>query len=315
MWRLILGRIGLGLLTLLAVSALVFGGTELLPGDVASAILGQSATPEAVAAIRRSLGLNDPLLQRYVHWLVSSLHGDFGTSFANGRPVMEQVGFRFLNTIFLAGVTAAIAVPLSIILGIVAAINQKGWFNHLVNVLSLGAISMPDFFVAYVLVLFLSVQLGWLPSLASVSSDMGLAERLRAIALPVTTLTFAVMAHMLRMTRATILSVMSQPFIEMAFLKGLPRWRIVVDHALPNALGPIINVVAINLAYLIVGVVVVETVFVYPGIGQLMVDAVSKRDVPVVQVCGLIFGTTYVGLNIVADVLAILSNPRLKAPK
>jgi len=315
MWRLILGRIGLGLLTLLAVSALVFGGTELLPGDVASAILGQSATPEAVAAIRRSLGLNDPLLQRYVHWLVSSLHGDFGTSFANGRPVMEQVGFRFLNTIFLAGVTGAIAVPLSIILGIVAAINQKGWFNHLVNVLSLGAISMPDFFVAYVLVLFLSVQLGWLPSLASVSSDMGLAERLRAIALPVTTLTFAVMAHMLRMTRATILSVMSQPFIEMAFLKGLPRWRIVVDHALPNALGPIINVVAINLAYLIVGVVVVETVFVYPGIGQLMVDAVSKRDVPVVQVCGLIFGATYVGLNIVADVLAILSNPRLKAPK
>jgi len=315
MWRLILGRIGLGLLTLLAVSALVFGGTELLPGDVASAILGQSATPEAVAAIRRSLGLNDPLLQRYVHWLVSSLHGDFGTSFANGRPVMEQVGFRFLNTIFLAGVTGAIAVPLSIILGIVAAINQKGWFNHLVNVLSLGAISMPDFFVAYVLVLFLSVQLGWLPSLASVSSDMGLAERLRAIALPVTTLTFAVMAHMLRMTRATILSVMSQPFIEMAFLKGLPRWRIVVDHALPNALGPIINVVAINLAYLIVGVVVVETVFVYPGIGQLMVDAVSKRDVPVVQVCGLIFGATYVGLNILADVLAILSNPRLKAPK
>lgn len=315
MRRLIIERIGLGFLTLFAVSALVFVGTELLPGDVASAILGQSATPEAVAAIRRSLGLNDPLLQRYVHWLLGALHGDFGTSFANGRPVMDQVGFRFLNTIFLAGVTAAVAVPLSIILGIVAAINQKGWFNHLVNVFSLGAISMPDFFVAYVLVLFVSVQLGWLPSLASVSSDMGLVERLRAIALPVATLTFAVMAHMLRMTRATILSVMSQPFIEMAFLKGLPRWRIVVDHALPNALGPIINVVAINLAYLIVGVVVVETVFVYPGIGQLMVDAVSKRDVPVVQVCGLIFGATYVGLNILADVLAILSNPRLKAPK
>lgn len=315
MRRLIIERIGLGFLTLFAVSALVFIGTELLPGDVASAILGQSATPEAVAAIRRSLGLNDPLLQRYVHWLLGALHGDFGTSFANGRPVMDQVGFRFLNTIFLAGVTAAVAVPLSIILGIVAAINQKGWFNHLVNVFSLGAISMPDFFVAYVLVLFVSVQLGWLPSLASVSSDMGLVERLRAIALPVATLTFAVMAHMLRMTRATILSVMSQPFIEMAFLKGLPRWRIVVDHALPNALGPIINVVAINLAYLIVGVVVVETVFVYPGIGQLMVDAVSKRDVPVVQVCGLIFGATYVGLNILADVLAILSNPRLKAPK
>lgn len=315
MRRLIIERIGLGFLTLFAVSALVFVGTELLPGDVASAILGQSATPEAVAAIRRSLGLNDPLLQRYVHWLLGALHGDFGTSFANGRPVMDQVGFRFLNTIFLAGVTAAVAVPLSIILGVVAAINQKGWFNHLVNVFSLGAISMPDFFVAYVLVLFVSVQLGWLPSLASVSSDMGLIERLRAIALPVATLTFAVMAHMLRMTRATILSVMSQPFIEMAFLKGLPRWRIVVDHALPNALGPIINVVAINLAYLIVGVVVVETVFVYPGIGQLMVDAVSKRDVPVVQVCGLIFGATYVGLNILADVLAILSNPRLKAPK
>jgi peptide/nickel transport system permease protein len=313
--RLIIQRLGLGLLTLFAVSLLVFAGTELLPGDVATAMLGQSATPEAVAAIRKSLGLNDPVVLRYWHWLLSSLHGDFGNSFANNRPVAEQVGFRFMNTLFLAGVSAAVAVPLAVGLGILAAINQNGIFDRLVNIVSLAAISMPDFFIGYILILVVAVQLGWLPSLAAISPEMSLAERLQAIALPAATLTLVVLAHMMRMTRATIIGVMSHPFVEMAFLKGIPRWRIVVQHALPNALAPIINVVAINLAYLIVGVVVVEVVFVYPGIGQLMVDAVSKRDVPVVQVCGLIFGATYVGLNLVSDMLAILTNPRLRAPK
>lgn len=308
-------RLGLSLLTLFAVSVLVFGGTELLPGDVATAILGQSATPEAVEAIRQSLGLHDPVIFRYWHWLLRFLHGDLGTSFANNLPVASQVGFRFANTLFLAGFAAVIAVPLSVGLGIVAAINQNGIFDRLINVLSLGAISVPDFFIGYVVILVVAVQLGWLPSLAAISPEMSLWERLHAVALPAVTLTLVVLAHMMRMTRATIIDVMSHPFIEMTFLKGLPRWRIIVEHALPNALAPIINVVAVNLAYLVAGVVVVEVVFVYPGIGQLMVDAVSKRDVPVVQACGLIFGATYVLLNLLADLLAILSNPRLRAPK
>ena len=308
-------RLGLSLLTLFAVSVLVFGGTELLPGDVATAILGQSATPEAVEAIRQSLGLHDPAIFRYWHWLLRFMHGDLGTSFANNLPVASQVGFRFANTLFLAGFAAVIAVPLSVGLGIVAAINQNGIFDRLINILSLGAISVPDFFIGYVVILVVAVQLGWLPSLAAISPEMSLWERLHAVALPAVTLTLVVLAHMMRMTRATIIDVMSHPFIEMTFLKGLPRWRIIVEHALPNALAPIINVVAVNLAYLVAGVVVVEVVFVYPGIGQLMVDAVSKRDVPVVQACGLIFGATYVLLNLLADLLAILSNPRLRAPK
>jgi peptide/nickel transport system permease protein len=308
-------RAGLGLLMLLAVSVLVFAGTELLPGDVATAILGQSATPEAVEAIRRSLGLHDPAVFRYWHWLTGFAQGDLGTSLANGRPIAEQIGFRLKNTFFLAGVAASIAVPLAIALGILSAIRPNSVFDRIVSVVSLGAISVPDFFIAYLLILVFAVQLAWLPSLSAVSPALDLGTRLHAIALPSITLTLIVLAHMLRMTRASIIGVMSLPFIEMAFLKGIVRWRIVVQHALPNALAPIINVIAINLAYLVVGVIVVEVVFVYPGIGQLMVDAVSNRDIPVVQACGLIFAATYTGLNIAADLLAILTNPLLRAPK
>jgi peptide/nickel transport system permease protein len=308
-------RVGLGLLTLLAVSVLVFAGTEILPGDVATAILGQSATPEAVEAIRRSLGLNDPAILRYWHWLTGFVQGDLGTSLANGRPIAEQIGFRLRNTFLLAAVAASIAVPLAIVLGILSAVSPNSVFDRIVSVVSLGAISVPDFFIAYLLILIFAIELAWLPSLSAVSPALGLGARLHAIALPSVTLTLIVLAHMMRMTRASIIGVMSQPFIEMAFLKGIARWRIVVQHALPNALAPIINVVAINLAYLVVGVIVVEVVFVYPGIGQLMVDAVSNRDIPVVQACALIFAATYVGLNMAADLLAILTNPLLRAPK
>jgi peptide/nickel transport system permease protein len=206
-------------------------------------------------------------------------------------------------------------VPLAIALGILSAIRPNSVFDRIVSVVSLGAISVPDFFIAYLLILVFAVQLAWLPSLSAVSPALDVGTRLHAIALPSVTLTLIVLAHMLRMTRASIIGVMSQPFIEMAFLKGIVRWRIVVQHALPNALAPIINVIAINLAYLVVGVIVVEVVFVYPGIGQLMVDAVSNRDIPVVQACGLIFAATYTGLNIAADLLAILTNPLLRAPK
>ena len=176
-------------------------------------------------------------------------------------------------------------------------------------------ISVPEFFIGYLLIIFISVRLDWFPSLAMVSDDMSFAERLYTVALPAATLVMVVLAHMMRLTRAAVISVLSSPFIEMAILKGIPKWRIVLEHALPNALAPIINVVAVNMAYLIVGVVVVEVVFVYPGMGQLMVDSVSKRDVPVVQTCGLIFASAYVLLNMIADLLGILSNPRLRHPR
>ena len=305
-------RILLAGLTVLGVSVLIFMGTEVLPGDVATAILGHDATPEAIDAIRRSLNLYDNAVVRYLRWLKGILVGDFGNSFANNRPVIDAVSFRLSNSLFLAGLVASIAVPLSVLLGALAAINRDGALDKVVNVAALLAMSVPEFLIGYILMIVFAVNLQWLPSLSSVSSDLSFGAQLHAVSLPLITLTLAILSHMMRMTRAAIIGVLGQPFIEMAILKGIAPWRIVVQHALPNAFAPIINVIAFNLAYLVVGIVVVETVFVYPGLGQLMVDAVSKRDVPVVQACGLIFGVAYVGLNLLADSAVILSNPRLR---
>ena len=315
MTRLLAERAGLGLLTLLAVSALLFFGTNLLPGDVASALLGQDATPEALHNIRAALGLEQPAWLRYLHWLGGALHGDFGTSLTSARPVGAQVLPRLGNTLLLASLAALVSVPVAVGLGLLSAMREGGIIDRLVSLLSLVTISVPEFFVGYVLTLLFAVQLGWLPSLAVMHGGMSLAERLAAMALPVATLVIVVLAHMLRMTRSALLAVMSAPYIEMAFLKGLPRGTVVLRHALPNAAAPIIAVVALNLGYLVVGVVVVEAVFVYPGAGQLMVDAVSKRDLPVVQACGLVFAATYVALNTIADMLAIIVNPRLRRPR
>jgi peptide/nickel transport system permease protein len=315
MTRLLVERAGLGLLTLLAVSALLFFGTNLLPGDVAAALLGQDATPEALHHIRAALGLEQPAGLRYLHWLGGALHGDFGTSLTSARPVGAQVLPRLGNTLLLASLAALVSVPVAVGLGLLSAMREGGVLDRLVSLLSLVTISVPEFLVGYVLTLLFAVQLGWLPSLAIMHGGMSIAERLAAIALPVATLVIVVLAHMLRMTRSALLSVMSAPYIEMAFLKGLPRSTVVLRHALPNAAAPIIAVVALNLGYLVVGVVVVEAVFVYPGAGQLMVDAVSKRDLPVVQACGLVFAATYVGLNTIADMLAIIVNPRLRRPR
>jgi len=315
MLRTIAIRIVLGLLTLFAVSVLIFVSTEILPGDVASAVLGQGATPETLAVFRAELGLDRPAYIRYFEWFFKAIRGDFGVAMTNKRVIIETLEPRFLNTMFLAGYAALIAVPLSVGLGIVAAINEGKLVDKVANVLSLMTISVPEFFIAYVLILFLAVQYDIFPSLSTVFADMSFTERLYVTALPAATLTMLVMAHMLRMTRTSVLSIMSQPYIEMAFLKGLSRSHVILRHALPNAAAPIISVVALNLAYLIVGVVVIEVVFVYPGVGQYMVDGVSKRDLPVVQACGLIFAGAFVGLNTIADVLAILVNPRLRNPR
>jgi peptide/nickel transport system permease protein len=313
--KLVARRFALGVLTLWAVSVLIFVGTEILPGDVATAILGQSRTPETVKALRESLGLDRPAPLRYADWLVHFAEGDIGKSLANQRDIGGEMRQRLGNTLFLAGVAALVAVPLSIFLGLIAAIRQNSFLDRAINAATIVTISFPEFFIGYILIIFISVQLDWFPSLATISDDMSLGEKLNTIALPAATLVLVVLAHMMRQTRAAVVSVLASPFIEMAILKGIPKWRIVLQHALPNALAPIISVVALNLAYLIVGVVVVEVVFVYPGMGQLMVDAVSKRDVPVVQTCGLIFASAYVVLNMLADLLGILSNPRLRHPR
>ena len=311
----ILRRLALGFLTLFIVSGIIFLGVMLLPGDLAEAILGQAATPETVAAFRRELGLDLPWYTRYFDWLFGMLQGDMGRSLANHREISELIGVRLGNTLFLAALAAIIAVPLAVTLGILAALYRGGVYDRCVNVVTLSSISFPEFFVAYILVLFLSVNLGWFPSISNVSTDMGFLEQARRCALPALTLTLVVIAHMMRMTRAAIINLLASPYIEMAGLKGMTRSRIIVKHALPNALAPIINVIVINLAYLVVGVVVVEVVFVYPGLGQLLVDSVSKRDIPVVQASALIFAATYILLNLTADVLSIATNPRLMHPR
>lgn len=313
--RMVAKRLAFGALTILVISLLIFLGVEALPGDVAEAVLGQAATPETVAAFRAELKLDLPAHERYVAWLGDFLRGDFGNSLANRRPIAEMIGWRLGNTLFLASVAAVISVPLAIVLGLLAALYRHSWFDRTLSMTSLTAISFPEFFIAYVLIYFLAVQVQLFPSVANVQAETSLGARIYAVLLPALTLTLVVMAHMMRMTRAAVINVLASPYIEMAQLKGVPRWRIIARHALPNALSPIINVVVLNLAYLVVGVVIVEVVFVYPGLGQLLVDSVSKRDIPVVQATGLIFAVTYVSLNLLADILSMLSNPRLRHPK
>ena len=308
-------RILLGMLLLVGVSILIFTGTQILPGDVAQAILGQSATPEALANLRREMGLDQSAVVRYWNWFTSAITGDFGKSLSNGQDIASSLGKRMQNTLFLAGCAAVIAVPLAILLGLVAVRYRNGFIDRTISGLGLATTSVPAFFIGYVLLYFFAVKLQWVTSVSTVFDGMPLSERLGAVILPVAVLTAEVLAHMMRMTRAAILNVMQSAYIETAELKGLPGFKIIWRHAMPNALAPIINVVMLNLAFLVVGVVVVEVIFVYPGMGQYMVDHVATRDVPVVQACALVFATVYIGMNIIADVAGVMSNPRLRHPK
>ncbi|QFT57317.1 Glutathione transport system permease protein GsiC [Sulfitobacter sp. THAF37] len=312
---LIAQRLALGILLLFAASILIFAGTSILPGDVAQSILGQSATPEALANLRAELGMNEPALSRYFSWLGGFLQGDLGTALTNGRDIAESLGGRLKNTLFLAFWAAAISVPLAIFLGLLAVRFKDRWPDKLISGITLTTISIPEFMIGYVLIYWISIQLGWFSSVAIINDGMTLGQKLNAIAIPVMVLTLVVLAHMMRMTRAAILNVMQSAYIETAELKGMRMLTIIRRHAFPNAIAPIVNVVMLNLAYLVVGVVVVEVVFAYPGMGQYLVDHVSKRDVPVVQACGLIFAAVYIGLNLVADIVSILANPRLRHPK
>jgi len=313
--KLVAQRIALGLLLLLAVSVLIFAGTQILPGDVAQSILGQSATPESLANLRAELGLNDPAYVRYFRWLGGILQGDLGKALTSGQDIATSIGGRLWNTLFLAFWAAVVAVPLAITLGLLAVRHRNGWIDKLISGLALASTSFPEFFIGYVLVYFFAVKWQIFPGISTVYDGMPFGERMQAIALPATALTLVVLAHMMRMTRAAILNVMQSAYVETAELKGLSAFNVIRKHAFPNAIAPIINVVMLNLAYLVVGVVVVEVIFVYPGMGQYLVDHVTKRDVPVVQAVGLIFAAVYILLNIVADISAILANPRLRHPK
>lgn len=319
----VLKRLALGAVTLFIVSIIIFSSIQMLPGDFGQAVLGQAATEEAVAAFRAELGLDRPAWMRYFDWVGSVARGDLGTSFSGrassgvdrSRPVVELVAPRLWNTMFLAGLAGVISVPLAMLLGITTALWRNSRYDKLASASTLTAISFPEFFVAYILILLLGTLWIGLPTLAIVEPGMPLGERILKCLLPAMTLTLVIVAHMMRMTRAALINLLASPYIEMARLNGESATRVILRHALPNAWAPIATVIAFNLAYLVVGVVVVEVVFVYPGVGQLMVDAVNTRDIPVVQACALIFAATYILLNLFADVIGIMTNPRLLYPK
>jgi peptide/nickel transport system permease protein len=320
--RTVLQRLGLGVVTLLVVSIIISGAMALLPSDFAQSILGQAATPDTVKAFREEIGLDRSPVVRYVDWLGGIVKGDFGTSYAGAggqggsrRAVSDLIAPRLKNTLFLAAMTAVVAVPLALILGMLAALYRNSVFDRTVNVVTLTSISSPEFFLAYVLMLFFVAQWHVFPALAKVDATTPFFERVYRCSLPALTLLLVIVAHMMRMTRAAIINLLASPYIEMARLKGISPRQIIFRHALPNAWAPIANVIAINLAYLVVGVVIVEVVFVYPGIGKLMVDSVIRKDIPVVQGCALIFAATYILLNLAADIVSIVTNPRLLHPR
>ena len=321
-------RIGLGIISLFFVTLIIFSSVNLLPGDFVESVLGQTRTEESVKIFRKELGLDKPYHVRYVNWLTSAIQGDLGSTFSGrnatyanqpqqntARSVSSLLKPRLFNTFFLAAMTAIIAIPLSLLLGITAALYRNSIYDRTVNASALTTISMPEFFVAYILIIYLASINQFFPSLSNVTSSTPFFERIYLSVLPALTLTLVTVAHMMRMTRASIINLLSSPYIEMARLKGISKTQVIIKHALPNAWAPIANIIAFNLAYLIVGVVVVEVVFVYPGIGQLMVDSVIKRDIPVVQGCALVFAVTYILLNLIADVISIITNPRLLYPK
>ncbi|MFL9925406.1 ABC transporter permease [Herbaspirillum lusitanum] len=310
--RLIAQRLALGILTLLIVSVAVFFITNLLPGDAAQAALGQAATPELLAALRTQFGLDQPAPLRYFSWLSGLLAGQPGISLVNHMPVAQLIGGRLPSSLLLAGVTAAVSVPIALTLGITSAMYRGSKYDRAVNVMAVSMVSIPEFLVATIAVLIFAVHLHWLSALSHTAGITTFAQFVKAYAMPVITLCCVIVAQMSRMTRAAVIDQLTSSYVEMAVLKGAGPVRIVLRHALPNAIGPIVNAVALSLSYLLGGVIIVESIFNYPGIATLMVDAVTTRDMPLVQACAMIFCAAYLMLVLFADIVAIVANPKLR---
>jgi peptide/nickel transport system permease protein len=310
--RLVCSRLALGVLTLLIVSLVVFFLTSLLPGDAVQEQLGQEATPEAVAAMRALLGLDQPVHLRYLNWLGGLITGNPGVSLVNGMAIDNMIASRLPNTLRLAAVAALVSVPLALTIGILSAMYRGSIFDRYSNMLAVFAVSVPEFLIATLAVLIFAVKLGWLSALSRNVEVETFGELVRVYAMPVLTLCCVLVAQMARMTRAALIDQLSAPYVEMAVLKGARPIRVVLRHALPNAIGPIANAVALSLSYLLGGVVIVESIFNYPGIATLMVNGVITRDMPLVQACVMLFCLGFLTLVLLADLCAILSNPRLR---
>lgn len=306
-------RLALGLVTVWLVSVIIFLGVEALPGDACTAILERDAQGEALAACRKAMGLEAPALQRYLDWATGALHGDFGMS-ANGQEsIAQMVGYRVRNSLLLAAGALSVGIPLAIGLGVLAGLTRDRWPDLLVSTGAILAMTIPEFVAATVLILIFAIWLGWVPAIVLTPADAPPLEFFPEFILASTVLTMLMIAHVMRMIRASVIEAMASDYVQMATLKGVPYWRIVFRHALPNALLPAINVIALTVAWLLGGVVVVEVVFNYPGLGRLLVDAISNRDLPVVQAITMIVAATYVGVNLVADLLSLMLNPRLRS--
>ena len=316
MTSLILRRLGIGLITVLAVSIIIFFGTTILPGDAAQIRLGQNATPENVAALRERLGLDQPIFMQYFNWLSNFVRGDLGVSLASDVPIVNLISDRYMNTVTVSTLTALIGVPISLMLGIMAAMFAGSIYDRILTFVSVSLVAAPEFFTATLLVLIFVFALGWGNAVVVGSSEgKNLFELIAHFALPITTLSFVIASQLIRMSRAAVLNVMNSPYIEMAILKGVPKKRIIFRHTLLNSIGPIVNVVALNLAYLVTGVIVVEVYFGYNGLATLIVQGVQTRDYVLIQGLGMIFCLTYVILMLIADIAAFASNARLRHPK
>jgi peptide/nickel transport system permease protein len=311
--RLIAARVASALLTLLLVSLVVFVITGLLPGDAAQEMLGQSATPDQLAVLRHQLGLDQPAHVRYLSWLGGMFGGNPGQSLVANMPVSEIISERLPNSLLLAALTTFVAVPVALFIGIFSAVHRGDRIDRGLNIGTLSLVAVPEFLVATVAVLIFAVHLRLLPSITLVSDDASWGEFLRSYALPVMTLAIVVIAQMARMTRAAVIDQLERPYVEMAVLKGVGPRRIILSHVLPNAIGPIVNAMALSLSYLLGGAIIVETIFNYPGLASLMVNAVTSRDMPLLQTCAMIFCAAYLLLVLIADVVAILANPRLRS--
>ena len=317
LWRGIPGfivrRLLLSVLTLAVVSVIIFAATQALPGDAARSILGRGATPEALENLRMQLGLDEPPVQQYVDWIGGFLTGDLGTSLAANIPVTELLGDRILYSAFLMLLAALVSVPLGIVIGAVSARRRDSAFDHTMSMTTLGLAALPEFVVGLTLVVLFSTTIfQWLPGVVVTEPGVGPWHYPKELILPTATLVVAVVPYTARIMRASMVEILESDYVEMARLKGMPERLVLWRHAVPNGLAPTFQVAALNLAYLAGGIVVVETVFNYPGIGLALVEAVQSRDMPVVQALAMLIAGLYVVLNMLADIATILVSPRLR---
>ena len=306
----VLRRLAFLVATLFAVSVLIFALTQVLPGDVATMILGMSATPEDLATLRRQMGLERPAVIQYLDWLASVLKGDLGVSTRFKQPVTALLGERLMNSAKLAGVGLVFAIPGGILLGILAGLMHGRLADHVLSAVTLFGAAMPEFVTGALMIVVFSTWLGLFPPFSDIDAEMGLLQQTHRLVLPAIALNLVILAYLLRMTRASMIEVMASPYVLAAVLRGLPQRVVVLRHALPTALGPTLTVMALSVGWMAGGLVIVESMFGYPGLGRLLVFAIQNRDVPLVQAISIVVATIYALANLLADVLQRLLDPR-----